>query len=249
MSADLDTVQAMTLQFNDHVTDLTSKCQELFGDESKWVTAAGYRDGLALGIIDAIYSTGSHYQSVINVVHAYCEYRRSQGATPHTDGPAELLATFEELGGSDAWASQMKNRKPASTAQSAVPKAEVVRQAASVLNEMGITKPSDLREWTASEEALAPLKSAWRALPSQSSAITLNYLVILAGLQSVKADRMIMRFIYGHTGLTADQITSSEAVGLIKQVAANYPTEARKLDHVIWRYESGREFLLPGSEN
>lgn len=237
----------MTTDLQPHVSQLTQKCRELFGDQTKWVTASGYQNSMALGIVDSIYSTGSHYQSVINVVHAYCEYRRAQNADPYHDGPAELLRTFEELGGSDKWASRMNNRKPASTSPHAVLKAEVVRQAAELLKDHNVLSPTDLGPWTALD-GFSPLQKAWKALPSQSSGITLNYLFILAGYQSIKPDRMIWRFIYDHTSLTEGQITNSQAVDLIKMVAAGYPTEARKLDHVIWRYASGREFQLPGSD-
>lgn len=237
----------MTIDLQPRAFDLTQKCRDLFGDQTKWVTASGYQNSLALGVIDSIYSTGSHYQSVINVVHAYCEYRREQNADPHHDGPAELLKTFEERGGSDGWASHMNNRKPASTSPHAVLKAEVVRQAAELLRDHNVLSPADLGPWTALDGP-SLLQKAWKALPSQSSGITLNYLFILAGYQSIKPDRMIWRFIYEHTSLTEGQITNSQAVDLIKMVAAGYPTEARKLDHVIWRYASGREFQLPGSD-
>lgn len=237
----------MTTDLQPHVSDLTQKCRELFGDQTKWVTASGYQNSMALGIIDSIYSTGSHYQSVINVVHAYCEYRTAQNADPYYDSPAELLRTFEELGGSDKWASRMNNRKPASTSPDAVLKAEVVRQAAELLKAHNVLSPTDLGPWTALDGS-SPLQKSWKALPSQSSGITLNYLFILAGYQSIKPDRMIWRFIYDHTSLTEGQLTNSQAVDFIKMVAAGYPTEARKLDHVIWRYASGREFQLPGSD-
>lgn len=237
----------MTIDLQPHVSDLTQKCRVLFGDPKRWITASGYQNSLALCIIDSIYSTGSHYQSVINVVSAYCEYRRAQNADPHHDGPVELLSTFEELGGSDKWASHMKNRKPASTSPHAVLKAEVVCKAAMLLQVHKVLTPADLGPWTALDGS-SLLQKAWKALPSQSSGITLNYLFIIAGYQSIKPDRMIWRFIHEHTSLAEGQITNSEAVELIKLVAVGYPTEARKLDHVIWRYASGREFRLSGSD-
>jgi hypothetical protein len=59
---------------------------------------------LALGIIDSIFSTGSSYQSVVNVVNAYRALRREQGADPNRDGVPELLASFKEYEGSAGWA-------------------------------------------------------------------------------------------------------------------------------------------------
>lgn len=76
----------------------------LFGDESRWITAEGYPDSLALSIIDSIYSTGSKYQAVINVVNEYRVYRKAQGGDADRDGTSELIQTFKEAGGSAGWA-------------------------------------------------------------------------------------------------------------------------------------------------
>jgi hypothetical protein len=61
----------MTYQFSAEAATLTDKCRSLFGDESRWITADGYTHSLALAVIDSIFSTGSHYQSVIDVVNKY----------------------------------------------------------------------------------------------------------------------------------------------------------------------------------
>ncbi|GAA2177222.1 heme peroxidase [Arthrobacter parietis] len=235
----------MNYEFSSYVDRLTEVCRTEFGDESRWFDPKGYRDALALCIIDSIYSTGSHYKSVINVVNEYWSYRVTQGADPSRDGAQELSATFEEVGGSEQWAALVDNRKPAHTSAGAPLKAEVVRQAAIALREIGILTTQDLRDEYEKDETLSRVKSVWLKLPSQSSGITFNYLLILAGLQSVKADRMILRFIQQHTDLGRSEISPHQAATLIKRVADAYPTTARKLDHVIWRHTSGREHLRP----
>lgn len=85
------------------------------------------------------------------------------------------------------------------------------------------------------------MKDAWLGLPSQKSGVTYNYLLILAGFQSVKPDRMVIRFVAKHAGLDAKKLTPMETADLIQQVAELYPTQPRWLDHVIWRHVSGRE--------
>ena len=50
---------------------LTEVCRGIFGDETQWIAADGYPHSLALCIIDSVFSTGSHYKSVINVVNEY----------------------------------------------------------------------------------------------------------------------------------------------------------------------------------
>lgn len=232
----------MTTDFTAEAEQLTGVCRDIFGDEARWMTADGYVHSLALCIIDSIYSTGSNYQAVINVVNEYREYRRAQGGDADRDGTKELLATFNEAGGSAGWAELVNNRKPAHTKANAPLKAEVIRQAAEVLHcELGYRTRDDLHKAYADDENLESLKKAWLRLPSQRSGLTYNYLLILAGFQSVKPDRMVIRFIEEHVDLQGRKLAPKEAAELIKKVAELYPTQPRRLDHVIWRHASGRE--------
>lgn len=232
----------MTTDFTAEAEQLTWVCRDIFGDEVRWITADGYPNSLALCIIDSIYSTGSNYQAVINVVNEYRAYRRAQGGDADRDGTKELLATFNEAGGSAGWAELVNNRKPAHTKANAPLKAEVIRQAAEVLHcRLGYRTRADLHTAYANDENREVLKKAWLRLPSQRSGVTYNYLLILAGFQSVKPDRMVIRFIEEHVDLRGRKLTPSEAAELIKKVAELYPTQPRRLDHVIWRHVSGRE--------
>ncbi|TDK25841.1 hypothetical protein E2F48_11505 [Arthrobacter crusticola] len=232
----------MTSAFTAEAEKLTEVCRDIFGGEAGWITADGYPHSLALCVIDSIYSTGSNYQSVINVVNEYREYRRAHDGDANQDGTKELLATFQEAGDSAAWAEIVNNRKPAHTKANAPLKAEVIRQAAEMLqNELGYLTLKDLHRACAQDENLKALKDAWLDLPSQRSGVTHNYLLILAGFQSVKPDRMVTRFIEEHIDLGGRRLTPSQAAELIKRVAELYPTQAQRLDHVIWRHVSGRE--------
>jgi hypothetical protein len=100
----------------------------------------------------------------------------------------------------------------------------------------------DLHAEYAADEHLTELESVWLDLPSQSSGVTFNYLLILAGYSSVKPDRMIIRFVKEHGGVTR-KLTPRQTGDLIKQVAKLYPVPANRLDHVIWRYTSGRKIF------
>ncbi|MDQ0825359.1 hypothetical protein QFZ60_001532 [Arthrobacter sp. B2I5] len=235
----------MTTDLTAAALRLTEVCRSLFGDEARWITADGYPDSLALSIIDSIYSTGSKYQSVINVVNEYRAYRKAQGGDADRDGTSELLQTFKEAGGSAGWAELVNNRKPAHTKKNAPLKAEVIRRAAERLQaeDLGITTQDELRAAYADKEKRKKLKEAWLHLPSQRSGVTYNYLLILAGFQSVKPDRMVIQFVAEHAGLDGERLTPMETADLIQQVAELYPTQPRRLDHVIWRYVSGREIF------
>lgn len=234
----------MTEKALDATAQLVQSCREIVGDESTWITANGYPGSLALCIIDSIFSTGSHYQSGINVVDAYCANRNAEGGDPQRDGVQELLASFEMVGGSAEWAKTVDNHKPAHTKPGALLKAEVVHRAALALKGLeggGIFTTRDMHTEFSKDEELKRIKKAWLRLPSQSSGVTFNYLLILAGFQSVKPDRMVMRFIEKYAGLEGQSLSTSEATGLIREVARLYPTQVRKLDHAIWRHVSGRD--------
>lgn len=234
----------MTTEQTLDATKLVESCRAIFGDESTWITANGYQGSLALCIIDSIFSTGSHYQSVINVVNAYCAIRKAEGGDPHYDGVEELLTSFKKVGGSAEWAKTIDNHKPAHTKPGALLKAEIIYRAALALKGLdggGIFTTADMHAEFAKDEELKRIKKVWLRLPSQSSGVTFNYLLILAGFQSVKPDRMVMRFIEEHAGLEGQRISTSEATRLIREVADLYSTQVRKLDHVIWRYVSGRD--------
>ncbi|MBT8162617.1 MULTISPECIES: hypothetical protein [Arthrobacter] len=232
----------MTFELQAAADRLTEVCRTIFGEPSTWIEADGYPDSLALCIIDSIFSTGSHYTSVSHVVTAYRSYRRAQGGDPDTDGTAELLATFGEVGGSTAWAELVvDNHKPAHSKPGALLKAEVIYRAAAVLDDSGVPTVAALHQLHQADEDLTDVKEAWLRLPSQGSGVTFNYLLILAGLPSVKPDRMVIRFIEEYAGLTT-ALTPAQTTMLITEVAKLYPADARRLDHVIWRYASGREF-------
>ncbi|WP_260508824.1 hypothetical protein [Mycolicibacterium farcinogenes] len=71
---------------------LIAACEQFRGAEAP----GGYRDGLALCVIDSVQSTGVKYASVEKVLDRYRAYRRQQGGEPATDGTAELLASLDD---------------------------------------------------------------------------------------------------------------------------------------------------------
>ena len=73
------------------VDALVSYCRSNLGEKDLWITPEGYPNSLALCIIDSIYSTGSHYTSVVNVIN---RYRAAHG---QRDGAAALLGSAPGL--------------------------------------------------------------------------------------------------------------------------------------------------------
>lgn len=140
-------------------------------------------------LIDSIYSTGSHYRSVVNVVN---RYRAAHG---HNDGAAALLQSMAAAGGARGWAETVAdNLKPAHTKPGALLKAEVIQQAAQLMVDHDIDTVEDLVAMVRASPTDNPIHNAWKRLPSQRSGVTYSYLLLLAGLPSVKPDRMVLRF-------------------------------------------------------
>ncbi|RAV00258.1 hypothetical protein [Mycolicibacter senuensis] len=115
---------------------LITRCEQFRGAKAP----DGYRDSLALCIVDSVQSTGVKYSSVEKVVDRYRVYRRAQGGDPNRDGVRELLATFEELRVPDGWAEAIGNWNRTST-RGGMLKAEAIRDAGTVLTTEGVVKP------------------------------------------------------------------------------------------------------------
>lgn len=199
----------------------------------------GYRDGLALCIVDAVQSTGVTYSSVGKVLDRYRGYRRSQGGDPASDGVAELLATFVECGGPDGWARRIGTRNRTST-RGGVLKAEAIRDAAAVLAAEGINTAAELRDAAVDEQRLKRVQTAWCAVKGQGSGITWRYALMLAGVSGVKPDRMICRFVADALAVPRLSIGPEFAAEIVTAAARELGVSATALDHAIWRYQRSR---------
>jgi len=230
----------------DQLEALRSACSRDLGDPDLWFKPAGYRDSLALCIIDSIYSTGAHYSSVVNIVRRYCDYRAEQGGDANADGAPELLTNIDELGGADQWASRIGNLRPTSTAEGAPLKAEAIRQVALAFVNLGIRTADELRSTAANANSLRDAKRAWTAAPGQRSGLTWEYALMLAGVPGVKADRMVTRYVARALDREVEEVSRAEAADMVRRVAQVNDWDVIRTDHAIWRFESGRPVNIDG---
>jgi hypothetical protein len=193
-----------------------------------------YPDSLALCIIDSVWSLGVRYGSVTNVVGHYRRSRREQGADPDHDDVADLISRWERAGGAEEFAALVHNRQKVSTASGAILKAQAVYSAARALRDAGIDSRDDLRAAVA-QGGEAGVKGLWLAVPGQRSGLSWEYLLMLAGLPRVKADRMICRFVA--RALARLDVPPAVAANQIVRAAELLETSPTTLDHEIWRYE------------
>lgn len=219
----------------EQVRVLVAACGQFRGSKAP----AGYRDGLALCVIDSVQSTGVTYSSVENVVARYRAYRREQSGDPNCDGVVELLASFDELDGPDGWASKIGNSNRTST-RGGVLKSQAIRDAARVLDTARIKDTAVLRKVADDEAQLEQVRTAWCAVKGQRSGITWHYMLMLAGIEGVKPDRMICRFVAASLGLPRRVVTppfASEIVTAAAKVMGMSPTD---LDHGVWQFQRAR---------
>jgi hypothetical protein len=220
------------------VEPLVSACRETLPPSSEWETFKGYEDGIALAVMDAIWAMIARYAITCGVIERYRRYRAARGADARKDGIPELLATFEELGGVDAFIDEIGTRNRVSTKPDAARKGEAVFLAAQTLRDLGVQTADEFRTAVASVRS-QELQDAWRALPGQRSGISWRYLRMLLGLPDVKPDRMIVRFVTSALRLDESALTSDETAALVVAAAQQLGVREQDLDHAIWESQSG----------
>lgn len=215
---------------------LVAACEQFRGVKAP----AGYRDGLALCVIDSVQSTGVTYSSVENVVARYRAYRRAQGGDPNADGVAELLTTFDELDDPQGWSKKIGNSNRTST-RSGVLKSEAIRDAARVLGLEGIGSTAALRKSAEDDVRLEQVRRAWCAVTGQRSGITWHYMQMLAGIEGVKPDRMICRFVADSLGRPRGAVTPTFALKIVTAAAKELRMSPTDLDHAVWQFQRVRK--------
>ena len=214
--------------------------------EREWVAPDGYPSSLALCVLDSVWSLGVHYNSVVNVISKYRSLRAAAGANAETDGASELVGTFSEIGDAVAVAERLGNRQRTSSTNGVL-KAQAVRDVAELLVAHDCETASDLVELSKNAERSAELKKAWRKITGPSSGLSLTYCRMLAGAPDAKADRMVVAFVEealeadDGTGDSADRrVSQEEARRLVTAAAEQRGEDTTDLDHMIWRFQSGR---------
>lgn len=192
----------------------------------------GYPDSLGLCVLDSIWSVGVRYSGVTNVLGRYEELR---GIRAHTDSANELLGVIKKVGGPSAFADKMKNHQRTSS-RAGILKAQAVQEAAAALVKHRVNTCSDLAKMVPTAQG-DTLEHEWRAIPGQRYGITWTYLQMLAGMEEVKPDRMIRRYVASAVG--AKTVAQTYAADLVKEAAICLGVSLRLLDHAIWQYQRG----------
>ncbi len=223
---------------------LTAHIRRTLGDLGK-VSPDGEYDysSLALCVIDAVYSLGVRYESTERTVAEWC--RRYGWVTWRKDSAAErtisdFLHVLQPYEGSwDQMADVVFRNRQRTAPRSGILKAEAVYRFAKTLQNFGVESRPD----AVKTGLRADIRRALTAIPGQTSGLSYNYFLILAGnTDGVKADRMVTRFVADALGVrtvaqeTCEQLVREAAVVLRSEFPKLTPS---LLDNRIWEYQRG----------
>lgn len=205
----------------------------LLDEPRTWVEPKGYTDSLALCAIDSVYSLRARYTSVVRVLDRYRAARRAQGADPASDSGPDLTAFIDEVGGPAAFASDVVHNQTKAPGTNIL-KAATLHEAVRALAAAGCTTTVELRD--AGIDTLDRASTAWRGTKGLGQ-VSWDYFLMNAGIDGVKADTMVRRFVT--LALEADATVGIDrARAAVAGAAETFGVTSRTLDHAIWRYQS-----------
>jgi hypothetical protein len=181
----------------ENASKLVAHIRRTLGDLSLPLPDAEYAyAALPLCVIDAVFSLGVRYESTWRTVCEWCmryhwEKERARATEERTISDFLRILQPYENHWEDMADNVFRNRQRTSTT-SGILKAEAVFRFSTTLQRFGIetfedTLKSGLRE---------DLRWTIKGIPGQTSGLSFNYFLILAGnTDAVKADRMVTRFV------------------------------------------------------
>lgn len=221
---------------------MIASCRDRLGDPAEWTDPDEYHDSLALCIIDAVQSTAARYDRVVQVVDRYRAYRRARAADPD-DGSRALLHSFEEVGGSMAWAGKIGCYKRHYCDDAESLRARDIEDAADRLHRLRIDSTEDLRAAAAQPALRAELEQAWLSVSEETDELNWQYFLSLAGIPGPQQRRLTSRFVA--TALGRDQAPTGLTRELIDAAADHLRLSTADLDHAIWRWECSADPTPP----
>lgn len=190
---------------------------------------------LPICILDAVFSIGVRYTSVVNVVNSYIGTfdltisRTQADATEHTI--RNFLANVAKYDTIEDFSKNVLHNMQRTSSRSGILKAEACRE---IAQKHGINTLRDFNDYTDKTTLDKDIKS----VRGQRSGIMLKYLYMLTGDENrVKPDRHIVRFI--KETCTLQKLTDDDAqaimVRTVEMLKPEYPNiTVRFLDSLIW---------------
>jgi len=197
---------------------------------------------ISLALVDAVYSIRMRYSAVRRVVAAYCQASETQDQPLAARGGTGVrergLGHFLDLAGASSGRELADRLFGGSRSKThGRLKADVCVEAAQRLRAAGVTYSGDLRERASDAE----VRQAWTGIHGLGW-VTWQYFCALNGIDELKPDVMLTRFVAKTVGRRVDAVETDELLSCVwEALLPRHPDlTKRALDHAIWRFESGR---------
>ncbi len=225
------------------------------------ITPDGYPRAPGLALIDAVFSANSRYEAVINVIRRVKTrydvndgeeftvsdlFKRLEDELKGVEGEEEIDERLTEV---------FRNRTYSAPGLHKAIQVVIIGHALLNLPESSANLPFALdthADWERInlmpvDERTGYLDRLERELTSHRGMgpATYRYLLLLNGVQAVKPDRMILRWLSRVLGRPEALIRPRDAAELVESATARlqhegYPFSVTAADHVLWQLESGR---------
>lgn len=215
---------------------LISACLHHLGDPACWIGAQDHSGSLALCLIEAVQASGSDFVPTAGLVARYQAFRNATAMPPAPlarDGLAELLATFDLVGGPAIWIGKVGHYRRRYTGSIDVRAAEIMHLA-HALHACRIDSSTDLLRASSSSHGPEPLAAIWLAELGAPGQQALAHCLALASPAPDSLARAREAFrascAPGTDGLSFGAMTG--------EVAAELGVAPDRLDHALVRWHA-----------
>jgi hypothetical protein len=206
------------------------------GSKESWPPyPGGYPQEAEAALLDSVFSLSAVYGSAETGTRAVVKRWRDHVGRP-LNSLSALVADVEGAGGPQNFRVILKNNAVAVPNSKDQPtKAAAVYGVARTLTQFGVDSADDVRTKNAENP-----KGLYRAITKERGVgeAGATYFLMLLGIQGVKADVMIRRFVA--RALDVSEIEPSHSQKLVAAAAGALDADLLSLDHAIWDYESRR---------
>ncbi len=226
----------MTVDDAERDKTLTS-IAETIGAKSTWVPyPGGYPNEVAAALLDSVFSLRAVYGSSpdTGVRRIVTNWRSHVGQVRTLNSLSEFVVDVDAAGGTESLKSILgSNAVAVPNSKDKPTKAAAVYGVARTLVEFGVDTADEVRKANVDQPA-----ELFRAIVRERGIgdAGATYFLMLLGVQGIKADVMIRRFVARAIG--ASDISGIDAKKVMKAAAAALDVDMRQLDHAIWLKES-----------
>ncbi|WP_149361995.1 hypothetical protein [Lolliginicoccus suaedae] len=219
---------------------LSAACLQHLGDPACWsVTqrhAGSHAGSLALCLIESVQASSTGFATAAGLAARYQAFRRATalpGNAPDNDGLAELLATFEMVGGPTIWIGKVGHYRRRYSGGIAVRAAEILHLAHALLAS-GIGSSTELARAASAPGGWTPLAAIWLAELGAAGEQALAHCLALASPAPDALSRAREAF-RAHCLPGTDGTSFAHLLG---EVAAELGAEPASLDHALVRWHA-----------